>query len=178
MPARSKKKEPADEKPLVCAMPGCKDPPLDGDDFCAVHVFIFPVVESAQKTIRKGGLENIVKGALTGLGASLGESLLQAGKLAIGRYGAAATGPGPTGPIPNPFAGFRAQRMQQKDPYAVLGLKPTATVDEIRARQRKFATLFHADRLGNDPELAKLAEGKLKEINEAAALALKNAKRG
>src|SRR6201998_942537 len=51
----------------------------------------------------------------------------------------------------------------KKDYYGVLGLKPTATAEEIRKAFRKLARKYHPDVNPND----KKAEERFKEISEA-----------
>ncbi|MBR6321420.1 MAG: DnaJ domain-containing protein [Lachnospiraceae bacterium] len=53
-----------------------------------------------------------------------------------------------------------------KDPYEVLGLKPTATEQEIKAAYHELAKKYHPDKYQDNP-LADLAGEKLREINEA-----------
>jgi molecular chaperone DnaJ len=53
-----------------------------------------------------------------------------------------------------------------RDPYEVLGIKPGASKDEIRAAYRELAKKYHPDRYQNNP-LGDLAVEKMKEINEA-----------
>ena len=54
-----------------------------------------------------------------------------------------------------------------RDPYAVLGVARDASEEEIKAAYRKLARRYHPDRYANDPEGARAAEEKMKEINEA-----------
>jgi preprotein translocase subunit Sec63 len=58
--------------------------------------------------------------------------------------------------------------VQRNECFRVLELKADATPDEIRRAQRELTKVWHPDRFGNDPELRRRAEEKLKEINEAA----------
>lgn len=53
------------------------------------------------------------------------------------------------------------------DPYKVLGVSPDATDDEIKKAYHKLARKYHPDRYINEPELAKSAGEKMKEINAA-----------
>jgi molecular chaperone DnaJ len=53
-----------------------------------------------------------------------------------------------------------------KNPYEVLGLKPGASEDEIKAAYRELVKKYHPDRYQNNP-LSDLAEEKMREINEA-----------
>ena len=57
--------------------------------------------------------------------------------------------------------------MNQRDPYAVLGVSPTATDEEIKSAYRKLARKYHPDNYASDPDAARDAEEKMKEINAA-----------
>jgi hypothetical protein len=54
----------------------------------------------------------------------------------------------------------------QRNPYEVLGLRPGASRDAVRARYRELAARYHPDRHADNP-LAELAEEKLRDINAA-----------
>ena len=53
-----------------------------------------------------------------------------------------------------------------KDPYEVLGIKPTATDDEVKTAYRNMARKYHPDNYADNP-LSELAQEKMQEINEA-----------
>ena len=63
-----------------------------------------------------------------------------------------------------------------KDPYAVLGVSPTATDDEVKKAYRELAKKYHPDHYADSP-MADLAQEKMQEINEAYD-AIMNARRG
>ncbi len=52
------------------------------------------------------------------------------------------------------------------DPYLVLGVKPSASDEEVKRAYRDLVKQYHPDNYQNNP-LADLAEEKMKEINEA-----------
>ena len=51
--------------------------------------------------------------------------------------------------------------------YEVLGLRPGASRQELKAAYRDLTKVWHPDRFTHDPRLQQKAEEKLKEINEA-----------
>lgn len=53
-----------------------------------------------------------------------------------------------------------------KNPYEVLGIKETATPEEIKKAYRELVKQYHPDKYENNP-LKDLAEEKLRDINEA-----------
>ncbi len=60
-----------------------------------------------------------------------------------------------------------------RNPYEVLGIKETATQDEIKKAYRELVKQYHPDKYENNP-LKDLAEEKLREINEAYDSLTKN----
>lgn len=60
-----------------------------------------------------------------------------------------------------------------KNPYEVLGIKETATQEEIKKAYRELVKQYHPDKYENNP-LKDLAEEKLREINEAYDTLTKN----
>ena len=60
------------------------------------------------------------------------------------------------------------------DPFAVLGVSPSATEDEIKSAYRKLAKKYHPDLNPGD----KAAEQKMREVNEAYTQALQIKKGG
>ncbi len=59
------------------------------------------------------------------------------------------------------------------DPYKVLGISPTATDIEVKNAYRALARKYHPDNYTADNPLADLATEKMKEINEAYDLIMK-----
>jgi hypothetical protein len=51
--------------------------------------------------------------------------------------------------------------------YELLGLKPGATREELKAAYRDLARVWHPDRFTHDPGLQTRAQERLKQINEA-----------
>lgn len=73
-----------------------------------------------------------------------------------------ATAPPPPRPKPKPAA------PPKPAPHAVLGVKPDATVSEIRAAYREKAMEYHPDRVASlAPEFKKMAEQRMRDINNA-----------
>ena len=54
-----------------------------------------------------------------------------------------------------------------KDPYSVLGVKPTATDDEVKKAYHNLARKYHPDKYGDDNPLRDIAQEKMQEINAA-----------
>ncbi len=60
-----------------------------------------------------------------------------------------------------------------KNPYEVLGIREGASEDEIKKAYREMVKKYHPDQYQDNP-LSKLAEEKLREINEAYDYLMKN----
>jgi len=60
-----------------------------------------------------------------------------------------------------------------KNPYEVLGIREGASEDEIKKAYRELVKKYHPDQYRDNP-LAKLAEEKLREVNEAYEYLMKN----
>lgn len=70
------------------------------------------------------------------------------------------------------FRGIRAQFVADadRDPFDVLGVEPTATMEDVRAAWRKLVRETHPDQMiarGVPEEAVKLAEGRMVAINRA-----------
>ena len=63
------------------------------------------------------------------------------------------------------------------NPYEVLGIKPGASEEEIRAAYRELVKKYHPDKYVDNP-LADLAEEKMQEINEAYDTLMKQSRSG
>lgn len=63
------------------------------------------------------------------------------------------------------------------DPYAVLGVSPSASEEEVKKAYRELVKKYHPDNYVNNP-LADLAEAKMKEVNEAYDLIVKQRTQG
>lgn len=63
------------------------------------------------------------------------------------------------------------------NPYEVLGIKPGASDDEIKAAYKSLVKKYHPDKYQNNP-LSDLAEEKLQEVNEAYDTLMKGTGRG
>ncbi len=64
-----------------------------------------------------------------------------------------------------------------KNPYEVLGIKEGSSEEEIKKAYRDMVKKYHPDQYQNNP-LSKLAEEKLREVNEAYDYLMKNAAPG
>jgi hypothetical protein len=60
-----------------------------------------------------------------------------------------------------------ANEMSRERCLEVLGLKPGASAQELKAAYRDMAKVWHPDRFTHDPRLQQKAQDKLKEINDA-----------
>ena len=66
-----------------------------------------------------------------------------------------------------PKSGSSPERKKNmRDPYEVLGIKPSATDDEVKTAYRNLARKYHPDNYADNP-LSDLAQEKMQEINEA-----------
>ncbi len=57
--------------------------------------------------------------------------------------------------------------VERESAREILGLKPGASAQEIKAAYRDLAKVWHPDRFSHDPRLQEKAQNKLKDINEA-----------
>jgi molecular chaperone DnaJ len=60
------------------------------------------------------------------------------------------------------------------NPYEILGITENASQDEIKKAYRNLAKKYHPDQYGNNP-LKDLADQKMREVNEAYDILMKNA---
>jgi len=63
------------------------------------------------------------------------------------------------------------------DPYLVLGIKPSASDEEVKRAYRELVKKYHPDHYQNNP-LSDLAEEKMKEVNEAYDSIIKTRSKG
>ncbi len=54
-----------------------------------------------------------------------------------------------------------------RSPYEILGVNENATDTEIKNAYRQLARKYHPDNYNNDPDMAKMAEERMQEINNA-----------
>jgi outer membrane protein assembly factor BamE (lipoprotein component of BamABCDE complex) len=59
---------------------------------------------------------------------------------------------------------------ESEDPWSVLGINPDASLDEIGRAYRDLVGVWRPDRFSSDPRLQKIAEEKMKEIDDAYQL--------
>jgi DnaJ like chaperone protein len=65
-------------------------------------------------------------------------------------------------------AGVQAEEVSEDKYYAILGLAPGVSFDEIKAAYRKLSMQYHPDKVGHlGEEFKKVAEEKMKDINNA-----------
>ena len=64
------------------------------------------------------------------------------------------------------------------DPYKILGVSRDATDIEVKNAYRALARKYHPDNYADNPDMAELAEEKMKEINEAYELVTKERRGG
>jgi preprotein translocase subunit Sec63 len=71
------------------------------------------------------------------------------------------------------FFSFLCRVKKEKEPekisrcIEILGLKPSASQEEVNQAYRDLVNVWHPDRFANNLRLQRKAEEKLKEINEA-----------
>lgn len=183
MTRKKTKKNPADDEPLFneeaaapeppppCKQPGCTLPSVGEESpYCVLHEMIASGKRSLQakgRRAKKGG--DVITSALYQFGVAGLDMLAPALAPVVGRTtledaakaGAAffAGRGGRSNSAPPPPAA---------EPFAVLGLDPTATADQVRKTQQMLAKIYHPD-INPSPAAA----AKLKEVNEAAAACLK-----
>lgn len=163
--AKAPKKKTAKKKASKAKSSGacnvCGKPAVPGLPHCLAHAAINVFASEAERAHKRG---NPIHAILYGLGGTLAKQAHDqnlAQKAAI-------------------YAAMKAQQHAQQraqaqhaqqpatDPFEVLGLPPSATKEEIRARQKQLAAIFHPDKGGGE-----WAERKLQEINAAVDEALK-----
>lgn len=64
------------------------------------------------------------------------------------------------------------------DPYEILGIPRDASEDEIKAAYRNLAKKYHPDNFAGAPDIASVAEDKMREVNEAYDAIIKGRKNG
>jgi len=170
----------AEPKAVACAVPDCKLPAAEGGKFCVVHEVMAGWKKKTQAQGRAADKKGeVVVGVLWRFGASVLDAVTP---IVAGYVAKAAEDPrAAAGNIFNgarTAAGAAGQAYQnwgrqlpvqpKADPFYVLGLAQTCTVEDVRKMQRKLAALYHSDRADDSVVTAKLVE-----INAAAAECLK-----
>jgi curved DNA-binding protein CbpA len=56
---------------------------------------------------------------------------------------------------------------KMNDPYAVLGISPNASDDDVKTAYRNLAKKYHPDNYASAPDVASLAAEKMSQVNEA-----------
>lgn len=142
-----------------CGAPGCQAPALPRRKYCTSHETLYSLFASARRGLdklrRQGDRGDMLKSLAAGAGyiaVDLVEQTVQS-QVADGSW-------------PDAWRKVRevVKTKPKTDPFAVLGLDPkTSTVDDVKKRQRKLASIFHSDK-GADAA----AGEKMKEVNAAA----------
>lgn len=148
---------------VPCDTPGCKLPALPGQKTCVAHSLCDTTEDWAKREAARAKRNgDLLKAALFGFAPSaiaILRPLVSQAAVEVSRGQVPFRRAAPRSPTPPP---------SPPDPFAALGLEPSATIEEVRERQRQYAQIFHPDRGGGPAAAAKLAE-----INAAAAEALK-----
>jgi len=167
--APRKKAPPPPPEPPKCEICG-RQLPYRGERFCPIHAFLDLGAQYAAEQEKRGTVAGHLLAMITRAGAGLVDNAyeqdLHKKAVFVARMKLAQR---------QAEARQRAQQQQQAppppkvDPFATLGLdQANATVEDVRARQRQLARIFHTD-AGGGPA----ANDRMAEINAAADAAVK-----